>query len=376
VTRRGHTSVRLLFKNTGNFAWPLNGPVRLGTSAIRNRLSVSAGRDWVTRNRPAKVSGVLEDPAATAVAPGQTAIVDATIFGNNRPAGTTTESFELVWEAQAWIPNSTINLRVARVDTAVSRIAELVTAPSAAVRLVDFPRGTTTLTVRLRNLGANSWRVGGSDVMGLTTATGAKLRTPSWLSATRTTRLTSGAGGADGLVYPGEVGEWRVPISAFRRGATVITPALRAINMASRVWYGPGATSTVTVVPGVMAGTIVRVTQNAAVPRAGNRVVFFDVKNTSNFAWPVGGPVRVAALQKGGSPSRNATWLSATRPGAISFNATSKGARTVRPGEVARLSFRIAGNNRKPGAYTEPFAVLWDGWRGLPTTVRLRYVVR
>jgi hypothetical protein len=39
------------------------------------------------------------------------------------------------------------------------------------------------------------------------------------------------------------------------------------------------------------------------------------------------------------------------------------------------LSFRIAGNNRKPGAYVEPFAVLWDGWRGLPA-INLRYVVR
>ncbi|MDQ1710391.1 MAG: stage sporulation protein [Frankiaceae bacterium] len=376
VARTGHTSVRLLFKNSSNLAWPVGGVVRLGTSAPRNRLSPSAGTGWVSRNRPAKVSGVLEDAAATSVAPGQTAIVDATIFGNNRPAGTTTETFELVWEKQTWIPGSTIALRIARVDTTVSRVAELVTAPSAAVRLVDFPRGTTTLTVRLRNLGANTWRVGGSDVMGLTTPAGAALRMPAWLSPTRTTRLGKGFGGADGLVYPGEVGEWLVPISAFRKGARVVTPSLRPVNMASRVFYGPTTTSAVTIVPGVLSGSVVQVTQNAVVPRAANRVVFFDVRNTSNFAWPVGSAVRTAALRKGGSPSRDASWLSPTRPGAISFNATRKGARDVRPGEVARLSFRIAGNNRAAGVYTEPFGILWDGWRSVGAPIVLRYILK
>ena len=376
VARSGRTAVRLLFKNTGNLSWPLAGAVRLGTSGPRNRLSASAGPGWVTRTRPAKVSGVLEDPVATAVAPGQTAIVDATIFGNNRPAGTTTETFELVWDAHAWMPKSLVTLRVARIDTGVSRLAELVTAPSAAVRLVDFPRGQTTLTVRLRNVGANSWRVGGSDVLGLTATGGAKLRAPGWLSATRTTRLGNGAGGADGLVYPGEVGEWLVPIAAFRKRAGALTASLRPINMAARVWYGPTTTSKITIAAGVMAGALVQATQNAVVPRAGNRVVFFDVRNTSNFPWPVRGAVRTAALLPGGSGGRDASWLSATRPGAISFNATRKGARDVRPGETARLSFRIAGNNRKPAAYVEPFGVLWDGWRSLGLRVQLRYVVR
>lgn len=376
VARTGRTAVRLLFKNTSNLSWPLAGPVRLATSGPRNRLSVSSGPGWLSRNRAAKVIGVLDDPSATRVAPGQTAIVDATIFGNNRPAGTSVETFELIWEAQAWIPRSAVTVHIARIETRVSRVAELVTAPSAAVRLVDFPRGTTTLTVRARNLGANSWRVGGSDVLGLTTSAGGALRAPGWLSATRTTRLGKGAGGADGVVYPGEVGEWRVPISAFRKRAGVVTASLRPVNMSSRVFYGPTTASKVTIVPGVLAGTLVQATQNAVVPRAGSRVVFLDVRNTSNFAWPVGSAVRTAALQPGGSRSRHASWLSATRPGAISFNATRKGARDVRPGEIARLSFRLAGNNRKPGAYAESFGVLWDGWRALKPTVTLRYVVR
>jgi hypothetical protein len=99
VARAGQTTVRLLFKNTGNLAWPLRGAVRLGTSGPRNRLSASAGAGWPTRNRGATITGVVEDSSAAAVRPGQTAIVDVTVHGNDRPAGTTTEAFELVWEA-------------------------------------------------------------------------------------------------------------------------------------------------------------------------------------------------------------------------------------------------------------------------------------
>ena len=377
VARTGRTAVRLQFRNTGNIAWPVGGQVRLATSAARNRLSGSSGPGWLTRNRAAAISSVAEDATASSVAPGQTANIDFTIHGNGRPAGSSVESFELVWEAHSWLPKSAVTVSVARIDTTVSRVAELVTAPSAAVRLIDYPRGTTTLTLRARNLGANAWRVGGTDVLGVSAAGGAALRSPGWLTATRTTRLTNAAGGADGLVHPGEIGEWRVPISAFRKRPGVFTAALQPVNMTSRVAYGPKTSSTVTIVPGVMRGTLVQATQNAVVPRAGERVVFLDVRNTGNVAWPVASSVRTAAVQSGGSLSRHASWLSPTRPGSVSFNATRRTAREVRPGEVARLSFRIGGNNRKPGVYSEPISVLWDGWRSaLKSPVTLRYIIR
>jgi hypothetical protein len=66
------------------------------------------------------------------------------------------------------MPQSAVTLRVVRVDATVSRVAELVTPPQATVRLVDHPRGTTTLTLQARNVGANPWRVGGTDVLGVT----------------------------------------------------------------------------------------------------------------------------------------------------------------------------------------------------------------
>jgi SpoIID/LytB domain protein len=376
VSRTGRTSVRLLFKNTGNNRWPVGGPVRLATSGPHNRVSPSYGRSWVTRSQAAKVSSVLEDATSRFVAPGQTGVVELSVYGNNKPAGSTTETFEMVWDKQSWLPKSVVKLRITRVDTRVSRVAELVTAPSAAVRLVDHPRGTTTLTLRVRNIGANAWRVGGSDVLGVTSAATSKLRTPQWINAIRTTRLARNVTRGGDLVYPGEIGEFRVPISAFRNGAGTRTANFRPVNMASRVFYGPGTTTKVTIVPGTMSGAVVRATQNAVVPRAGSAAVFFEVRNTSNVAWPIGAAVRSAALQRGGSPSRNATWLSSTRPSNVTSNSSRRGAREVKPGEVARFAFRLAGNGRARRSNTETFGVTWDGWRSVASTITLRYAVR
>jgi hypothetical protein len=339
-------------------------------------LSPSYGRGWVSRNRAAKVSSVLEDPNSRFVAPGQTGVVELSVFGNNRPAGSTTEKFELVWDGQSWMSTSVTTLRITRIDTRVSRVAELVSAPRTPVHLVDHPRGTTTLTLRVRNLGANAWRVGGSDVLGVTSPGTSALRHPQWINAIRTTRLARNVSRSADLVYPGEVGEFRVPISAFRKGAGVRTANFRAINMTSRVWYGPSTSTQVRIAAGVMSGKVVRATQNVVVPKAGNKVVFFEVRNTSNVVWPIGSAVRATALHKGGSPSRNAGWLSATRPSNITLNVSRKGARDVRPGEVARFVFRIAGNNRPARGYTESFGVSWDGWRAISSTVSMRYVVR
>ncbi len=376
VARTGRTTVRLLFKNTGNIRWPVGGPVRLATSGPHNRVSPSYGRSWVTRSQAAKVSSVLEDPTSRFVAPGQTGVVELSLYGNNKPVGSTNETFELIWDKQSWLPKTLVNLRVTRIDARVSRAAELVTPPSPTVRLVDHPRGTTTLTLRVRNLGANSWRVGGSDVLGVTSAGTSKLRTPQWINAIRTTRLVRNATSGGDVVYPGEIGEFRVPISAFRNGAGTRIANFRPVNMTSRVWYGPGTTTRVTVVPGTMSGAVVRATQNVVVPRAGGTTVFFEVRNTGNVTWPIGAAVRATALHKGGSPSRNATWLSATRPANITLNASRKGAREVKPGEVARFAFRLAGNNRPARAFTETFGVTWDGWRSVASTVSLRYTVR
>jgi hypothetical protein len=299
------------------------------------------------------------------------------LWGNNRVVGTSPEVFDLLWEGKSWL-NAPIMLQVTRIDTKISRLAELLSAPPAAVRLVEYPAGSTTLTVRLRNLGSSPWRVGGSDVLGVFGARDrtALLRTGAWLSAQQATRLVANLSRKDTLVYPGEIGEWRVPITAINKAPGVYAGSLRAFETKSKIWYGPTAVTRVTVARGSFAGAFAGAKPNLVLPRAGSQLVWVDVRNSSNFSWQVGGPIRLAVLQKPGSPSRAASWLKPLRPSAITNNVTARALRVVRPGQTARFAFRVNGNGRKPGRYTEKFGVVWDGWKAAPVQVTVTYVVR
>jgi hypothetical protein len=167
-----------------------------------------------------------------------------------------------------------------------------------------------------------------------------------------------------------------VPITAFKRAAGGYGGQLRAYDSRGRVWYGPVFTTRVTVVRGSFNGTFLGATPKVAVPRTGSQSVWVDVRNTSNFSWTVGGPIRLAVLSRAGSPSRSAGWLKPMRPSAVTTNVTAKGLRVVRPAQVARFSFRLNGNNRKPGRYTETFGVVWDGWKAAPVQVTVTYIIR
>lgn len=124
--------------------------------------------------------------------------------------------------------------------------------------------------------------------------------------------------------------------------------------------FGPVVTTRLTVKQAVFTGAVVASTPHWSMGRTARRAVFFDVRNTGNIAWPVGGNVRSAALS--GSGSQDYRWLSPTRPSTLGSNRTRPGATDVRPGEVARFEFVIDGRNRAPGRYTEYFGVAWDGY--------------
>lgn len=377
VPRSGRTVVRLTFRNTGNLAWPLLGPVQIGTSGPNNRRSAAAGLGWISPTRAARISGVVGKPAATEVAPGETGFADVTLWGNNRKVGLGREVFDLLWEGKRWL-GVPVTLHVTHVDTSISRLAELVSAPPTVVRLVEHPAGQATLALQLRNLGGTAWRVGGTDVVGVVGATDRTpmLRTAAWISATRATRLVRNVSRADRLVYPGEIGEWRVPLSAVRKLPGLYGGTFQVIDTKSNVAYGPKFTTRATVARGVFAGSVVASTPKLVLPRTGRQNVIVDVRNTGNFSWQVGGPVRIAVPARGGSPSRTVGWLKPLRPAALTSNRSVNGLRVVRPGQVGRFSFAMAGNNRKPGRYTEKFSVVWEGWKAAPVTVLLTYVVR
>ena len=361
VDRTGRSVVRVTFRNTGNVTWPVGGEVKLGTSSPRGRASASSGPDWLASSRPSALVSSVEVPTATGVAPGQHGVFEIPIYGNALAAGTTVEYFEPLWEGRAWMGGQ-VRLYVVRVDPTLPRHAEVFRVAPPSATLVNAPTGVIGLHVQLRNVGGQAWPVGGSDV--IATAGPAdresRFRTPAWASGSRATSLVSNLsrpGAAS--VEPGEVGAWVVPLSALRVPAGTYAESFQAIAPTGR--YGPVVTTTLSVRQAVFTGAVTGATPRWSMSRTSRRAVYFDVRNTGNAVWPVGGAVRSAALS--GSGSQDYRWLSPTRPSTLTRNVTRPGAVDVRPGEVARFEFVIDGRNRPAGTYTEYFGVAWEGYK-------------
>ncbi len=234
VPRSGSTTVRLTARNTGNLVWPGTGALQLGTSGPRDRRSPSVAPGWLSATRPARASGT------TPVAPGGTASFEVALAGGGRPVGVSFESFEPVWAGKHWLDGAATKLGVVRVDPAVPRLAGLHSVPSTLTVGKD---GSAVLVVRLRNLGGTAWTVG-RDL--LTTSAPEPLRTAAWLSPTRPPALARNANRPSvAHVHPGEIGEWRVPLSAKGRRAGTYRTTLQAV--AGSTPYGPRTTTTTTV---------------------------------------------------------------------------------------------------------------------------------
>jgi SpoIID/LytB domain protein len=237
VPRSGSTAVRLQLKNTGNTAWPggAGSPVLLGTSGPRNRASTAAGPDWLSTSRPARLTG-------TGVAVGSTGAFELVLHGAGRPVGITAEAFEPLWSGQGWLDGAARTLNVVRVDPAVSRLAMLHAAPRTATLAGD---GQTTVVVRLRNLGRDPWQVG-TERLGTAADAAYPLATSAWTSRSRPPALAANANrpGAT-AVHPGEIGEWRIPLSAAGKAAGTYRLALQPVVGTGR--YGPQAVTDVTV---------------------------------------------------------------------------------------------------------------------------------
>ncbi|MCW2600304.1 MAG: hypothetical protein JWM02_2133 [Frankiales bacterium] len=352
----GSTAVRLSVKNTGNITWPVGSgsPIRVGTSSPRGGNSASAGASWLSPSRPAAIS------ASAPVGPGQSGAFDVTLYGNQRPVGVTTEAFEPLWEGKHWIDGSLTALSVVRVDPSISRLATTESAPPASVAVTNGPSGTAVLKVRLRNVGGSPWSVGQEAL----SASATPLSTSAWTSSTAPPALSSNfSRPGQAKVYPGEVGEWRVPLSAYRKNVGAYPLTLQAKG--PDALYGPKLSTKVNVTKAVFSGSVTKVGPTVSVPRDGTAVAYFEVKNTGNVAWPLGGSVRSGVLTSGGSPSYTSSWLSPSRPGTLTDNVTHLGATSVLPGQVGRFKVVLAGNGRTPRSAGEPFGVLWEGWSWL-----------
>ncbi|MCU1595413.1 MAG: hypothetical protein JWO12_2805, partial [Frankiales bacterium] len=254
-----------------------------------------------------------------------------------------------------WIDGAPSNLVVVRVDPSIPKQATLESAPSP-LSLTNGPPYTATARIRLRNVGAQPWAVGSER---LTTAA-TPLSTSAWIDSTTPPALGSNASRpGQAKVYPGEVGEWLVPLSASRKPAGTYALSFRPQG------YGPSVPLKVTVANVVLAASVTRASPSVNVPRAGSATSYFEVKNTGTIAWPIGGDLHSEVLARGGSPSRSSSWISATRPGGLGLNVTHPGATSVKPGEVGRFSVVLAGNNRAVGSASEQFGLVWEAWQNL-----------
>jgi len=296
------------------------------------------------------------------VSPGQVGTFDVTLAGNAQPVGVGAESFEPLWEAKHWIDGALTALTVVRVDPAASRLASVDSPPPTSLALTTAPTGSAVLRVRLRNLGGQPWALTQEALSAGPTA----LSTSAWSSPTTPATLAGNVTRpGQAKVYPGEVGEWRVPLSAFKKAPGTYPIELQAKGPDGAL-YGPKLTTSVTVTKATFSGSLVRVGASVSVPRTGSGLAFFDVKNTGNVGWPIGAAVRSEALAPGGSPSYASSWISPARPGAIRSNVSKPGTTVVNPGEVARFVVVLAGNGRVPGTTSESFDVLWESWTRLP----------
>ena len=238
VPRRGATTVRLLLRNTGNLTWPAGPatPIQVGTSAPRDRSSAAAGPAWLSPRRAVRLTG--SDP----VGPGGVGGFEVTLAGGGLPVGLATESFEPVWDGKHWLDGVRAAFTVVRTDPGAPWLAGLDLAPPATV---SPARGRLTVLVRLRNLGGSAWPVGRTW---LATASGRpdQLRTSAWPRPTRPPAM-AGNGTRPGVpvVYPGEVGVWRIPLSGLVPTGTY-AEAWRAIGPGG-VRFGPTLRTTVTV---------------------------------------------------------------------------------------------------------------------------------
>jgi SpoIID/LytB domain protein len=365
VPKTGSTTLRLTARNTGNLTWPVGSasPVQLGTSAPRDRASAFATSAWLTTSRASRLAG------AAAVSPGGSGTFDLPLAGNAKPAGVSSEAFEPVWSGQSWISGDATALTVVRIDPSVSRLAVTHQAPRTGFSLVSSPTSAFNLVLRLRNVGGQPWVVGQERLKASATPLAA-----GWPAADRPSTLSANLS-RPGVtsVFPGEVGQWLIPISGVKASPGDYSFTLRAATPGGVV-YGPTLTVKAKVLAASFTSQLVRVGPRVDVPRNGHVTTYFDVKNTGNVAWPVGGYLRSRVLAAT-SPSQYTSWISARRPGPLTSNLTVHGATLVRPGQVARFVIVLAGNGRATGSRSEGFGMTWDGWRGSGLSVTVAYRV-
>lgn len=376
LPRDGTVTLQVRLKNTGNVAWPLNGPVRLATSDARLRSSSSSGPSWMSSAVVGPVTAVDGAPTATSVAPGKVGVFPLTLHGNGVAAGGVVETFEAGYFHYGWLAGAKVRLNVYRVDPGVSRLSRAESRIPGSMSLLAYPGDRKTLVVRLRNLGGSPWPVNSTEVL-VTSPAGREsaLRTSAWPSPTTGARLALNVSRpGQTQVWPGELAEYRVPLDPTNRAAARYAEWFTASTGSAA--YGPVVGTNAYVSAATLSAQLVRNSAGVVIPAGGAAMYSFDVKNTGNTVWPVAGDSGPVRALVSGTKSANTSWINTIRPTALDGNVTRRGATSVLPGEVGRFTFILSANGRPAGTYRETFGLGWETWRAMALTVPVTYTIR
>jgi hypothetical protein len=199
-------------KNVGTKTW--DSKTRLATTQARDRSSVFADSTWISKSRPAEVTGT--------VPPGATYRFKFDLAAP-ATAGTYSEFFGVVEEGVAWFsdpgqggpPDNDLEVKI-QVVTPDYR---------GAFKGQSFPRSPAALTVHqgdvakgyieLTNTGAQAWKAGTTKLAPIPRDKPSPFADASWLSPTRVSTLAAN-------VAPGAVGRFEVALDAHAVGDTEI----------------------------------------------------------------------------------------------------------------------------------------------------------
>ncbi len=193
-------TVTVRVKNTGDVAWANSGAgaVKVATSSPFDRASNLYHSSWLSKNRAAMASTVIES--------GDGGEFTFTIQAPNK-TGIFKEEFSLVAEGTAWIPIK-FWLTVKVVPAVWS--AELVNQSTKVVSLP--PEDTATLWAEFKNTGNTTWRGDGANAVKLGTARKldrvSVFQDSSWLSKNRVKAISPVE------IAPGETGRFEFAIKA------------------------------------------------------------------------------------------------------------------------------------------------------------------
>jgi murein DD-endopeptidase MepM/ murein hydrolase activator NlpD len=223
---RNTTNASLDIRNTGQETWQVGGNVRLGTDRIRDRQSGFASSDWIAPNRLSTIDTNATTPGKTTIDPGEVARFSFGMTNQNIPDGSYPEYVRPVVDGVGWMPEDygaylPVTVQSAAKDYQV--VSQTFSQTPANLRAGQTP----TATLAVRNLGHDTWQVGGPNPISLGTArpndrlSGFSLLSGSdpWPSQNRASRIDGKVTGLNPLtavgttdIKQGEIALFTVPM--------------------------------------------------------------------------------------------------------------------------------------------------------------------